>query len=288
MNNNTPQITVFVHNVFAHKFLVRDMNTIYVNIVDKSILEKSFRYNLECQEIIKHSPNIICLQEVDTDFKQYLLEKLGSTYDLTYFEINTKEKYGNLIMLQKNLFNNIKYIHTSCAMIMNLEIGNFKFVLCNLHLRAGRIVSEQTRVCQTKSLIKKIGGADRVFMCGDFNDRLSPTLLNNIRLILTSFHYDLNCELKFLTKEILKLIVEIANKHSVKYPSVRQILETDGYHIAKPQISFYSYKHQYYDTFDHICTKKIDHRSIIEPTIHPIPSSMYASDHFPLVCSFTF
>lgn len=147
-------IRVFVHNVLSHKFLLRDTNTIYADISDKSILDQSYRYNLECQEITKNNPNIVCLQEVDTDFKECLIKNFGTLYDITYFEINTKENYGNLIMLQKNMFTNTKYVHTSCAMIMNLEINKINFVLCNIHLRTGRITGEQTRVCQIKSLIK--------------------------------------------------------------------------------------------------------------------------------------
>jgi len=243
-------ITILSYNLLAQKYVDPYIETRYGGIKDKSVLAKSYRFNLLYQQINSFSPDICCFQEVeldqiDTDFADYF-----AVYDHRCHKISKDRNnpIGNITMWKRDLFNLVKpeLKSSSCAILTKLECTkiNFSFVLCNVHLKAGGNNDDVlTKISQIRSCINKsqINKLDPVCICGDFNDELSDD------------------------------------------SALRHEIESKNFVISEPQLTFYSYENDEYYSFDQVCGYHLRIDVNPYPKLEPIPSTSYPSDHFPLI-----
>ena len=136
-------------------------------------------------EFLKNSKaDIICLQEVDLEKAKDDFDELFSIYDYTVHEISKKRTnfYGNMILWKKSVFELVSHNFRSYSIDVVLlhKKSNKKLWITNVHLRAGLMSGEKTRVNQLESRLKdKKNKYNNISacICGDFNDNFEEDAL---------------------------------------------------------------------------------------------------------------
>lgn len=154
--------------------------------------DEILNWNNRLSKILKkiqfHSPDIICLQEVELKFIQENFINNLQDYDNIHHTIwkkgDDKNLYkrtndiGNITFWKKDIIKCLtgpKDAHNSCAVFTELLYidTNFKFLLINVHLLAGLFDGVETRTKQILSCLKKTKNDVPTCICGDFNEELN-------------------------------------------------------------------------------------------------------------------
>jgi mRNA deadenylase 3'-5' endonuclease subunit Ccr4 len=232
-------ISVISYNVLAQRY-IEPFVPKKPHIKDKSILEWSYRYPLICKHVEDY--DIICLQEVEL---ASISEFLFDGYDFAHHVTSKKRNnpIGNLILWKKDKFNCSMKKISSCSVFVELNYGEVKFTLANVHFRAGLKVGLSERLNQVKSCLKMAKGLPMIF-CGDFNDDF------------------IDCD------TVKKLFVEKGFELKTS---------KDTCCLYNEQTLEYTYY-----SFDHVMVHKLNVVVDYGPKKQPIPNAEYPSDHFPV------
>lgn len=261
-------IKIMSYNILSNKWAVYDENNLttckikdrysYIPEVNKErILGWEHRLPKIIDRIAKINPDIICLQEIDLeDINENFINNLAE-YDCTNHIIwkpgMDKKIYkrtndiGNAIFWKRNIFTKNNDSLNSCGVFAELchIKSNFKFLMINVHLKAGTDSGIETRMSQIESCCRKITKIP-VVICGDFNEELDTNSPVRELLIKKNFTF---CQSQ---------------------------ITCDVYWHPE-------FKH-YFHAFDHVISQNLDIcvETLAEPT-EGFPNEDEPSDHYPLV-----
>lgn len=150
-------------------------------------LKMSFRYPIIVQRIKEYNADIVMLQEMTPDIREKLIKDFKHVYDISPFARHkTGEKkpewYGNLTMIRRAMFHEIKfktaYIAESGTAFL---ISTMKYIMRDKGNAVQRLMSvnvhfdaykERKRIAEASSLLKwlnKLESDWKIVISGDFN-----------------------------------------------------------------------------------------------------------------------
>lgn len=201
-----------------------------------------------CKIISDINPDVLCLQEVELDKIDTIVEDIGINNYTYYSHVISKKRTNNIgnLTAWKSKYTMLECNFTSSAIIVKLG----EFIIANVHLKAGLNTGLDIRQKQMKSILTYSPN----MIVGDFNDELNE-------------YFNEKSSNNFNEK----------SSNNYKLADTRITTYVSNAHTKK----FWSFDHLLYST-------TIDTKNIIVETIHsdltePIPSDIHPSDHIPLI-----
>lgn len=145
------------------------------------------RFPLILNDILAHSPDVVCLQEVDR-FEDFRFALKTAGYEGTFCKKDGKFcKDGNAVFWKVAKFPSWRSKHIKLlpknfmkALFVRLTmVSGARIVVCSTHLKAG-FDREDQRLEQATSLVQRLerfAGDDPTILCGDLNAHYSPLCL---------------------------------------------------------------------------------------------------------------
>jgi len=262
-----------------NSFKLLSFNILHNELVRDKQLDIMEDWNIRKEKIINilliYKPHIICLQEVDLEYSNYIKEVLNFyNYNGEYFyNINSNIKYGNLTLWNTKKFKYLEKFEqalTSCkiANVIKLEFNKKPLLISNMHLTVPRTLKNKYGIKQY----------NEIFQHEQVNNilRIIKSLnVNNYILAGDSNSLPENKNYKFLLSKKL-------------FSSYRTILHKE------PEITTYNVYDKFIGTLDYIFyNKNCDlqpYKVLNIPKFNKyidfLPNLLYPSDHYPIMTKF--